>query len=118
MMGVCAASLDEPVLKTTNAITVMSRADSLGTKESACIHCGRCVAACPHKLDPTKFARALNVDLKEDRMARLEESHVMLCMECGSCSFVCPARRPLVQNNRIAKAELRDFRAHQETLEK
>lgn len=118
MMGACAASLDEPVLKTTNAITVMSRADSLGVKESACIHCGRCVAACPHKLDPTKFARALNVDLKEDRMARLEESHVMLCMECGSCSFVCPARRPLVQNNRIAKAELRDFRAHQETLEK
>lgn len=118
MMGVCAASLDEPVLKTTNAITVMNREDSLGAKESACIHCGRCVAACPHKLDPTKFARALNVDLKEDRMARLEESRVMLCMECGSCSFVCPARRPLVQNNRIAKAELKDYRAHQETLEK
>ena len=29
------------------------------------------------------------------------------CLECGSCAYVCPAHRPLVQNIRRAKAEIR-----------
>ena len=45
----------------------------------------------------------------------LEKNKIMLCMECGCCSFVCPANRPLVQNNRIAKAE---YREHQATMAK
>jgi predicted aldo/keto reductase-like oxidoreductase len=38
---------------------------------------------------------------------KLKEYHVMDCMECGSCAYVCPDHRPLVQNMRRAKAELR-----------
>ena len=118
MMGVCACNMDDPILKNTNAITVFNKKDSAPKKETACIHCGRCVAACPHYLNPVSIASALNIEQKEDRMAKLDAAKVLLCMECGCCSFVCPAKRPLIQNNRIAKAELKDYIAHQATLTK
>ena len=116
MMGVAAESLDEPVFKTTNGITVFAKVDSYQAEPTACIHCGRCVRACPLSLNPIEFARALNIESKEDRMARLDEYKVNLCMECGCCSYVCPAYRPLIQNNKIGKAELRDYKSHQQSL--
>jgi electron transport complex protein RnfC len=118
MMGTPIWSLKEPVIKTTGAITVMTRAEALQAEATACIHCGRCVSACPMFLNPTAFSRALGIDSKEERIARLEETKVALCMECGCCSYVCPANRPLVQNNRLAKGELRDHKAHQASLKK
>ena len=48
----------------------------------------------------------------------LEKNKIMLCMECGCCSFVCPASRPLVQNNRIAKAEYREYHTAMAKLKK
>ena len=36
-----------------------------------------------------------------------QKQHVMDCLECGACAYVCPAKRPLVQHNRRAKAEIR-----------
>ena len=110
MMGIPAASTDEPTLKTTGGITALSRSDSLLKAPSACIHCGRCVEACPLYLEPDVFSRAFDYDNRDERMAILDKNKVMLCMECGCCSFVCPANRPLVQNNRIAKAQLRDYK--------
>jgi electron transport complex protein RnfC len=35
------------------------------------------------------------------------KGHVMDCLECGACAYVCPSRRPLVQQFRRAKSELR-----------
>ena len=110
MMGIPAASTDEPTLKTTGGITALSRSDSLLKAPTACIHCGRCVEACPLYLEPDVFSRAFDYDNRDERMAILDKNKVMLCMECGCCSFVCPANRPLVQNNRIAKAQLRDYK--------
>ena len=118
MMGTAICSLDEPIIKTTGAITVLSDSDAKRREATPCIHCGRCVTACPIGLNPTAYSKALNIDVTEDRMEVLEDEKIMLCMECGCCSFVCPASRPLVQNNRIAKAQLRDFRAHSATLKK
>ena len=117
MMGVAAESLDDPIAKTTNGITVFDECGAQTSEPTACIHCGRCVRACPLGLNPIVFADSLNIDSKEDRMARLDSYKVNICMECGCCSFVCPAHRPLVQNNKIGKAELRDYKAHQQTLE-
>ena len=117
MMGVAAESVDEPIAKTTNGITVFADKDSCSAEPTACIHCGRCVSACPLGLNPIGYARALNIESKEERIARLEAERVNICMECGCCSYVCPAHRPLVQNNKICKAELRDYKAHKQTLE-
>ena len=118
MMGNAACSLDEPVIKTTGAITVFSRKTSYAEEETACIHCGRCVEACPIGLNPTEYSKAIDLENKEDRIGRLEKYKVMLCIECGCCSYVCPANRPLVQNNRLAKGEVREHRAHSSMLKK
>lgn len=118
MMGVAVCFDNHPVLKTTNAITVLSMADAKPAPDTACIHCGRCVSACPMGLQPTYFARALNISDKREMCARLEDQKIGLCIECGCCSFVCPAKRPLVENNRLAKAAVREFKTSQAALAK
>ena len=115
MMGVAAYSFDQAVEKRTNALTVLSVQDCVEYEAAACIHCGRCVYACPMQLNPTIFSKALTMG-KEEKMVVLEENRINLCMECGCCSYVCPAGRPLVANNRLAKAELREHKAHLSTL--
>ena len=110
MMGVAVYSLDDVVNKKTNIITALNHKDSEEPKITACIHCGRCVDYCPIGLNPTLFSKALTLG-KDDKMALLESASINLCMECGCCSYVCPARRPLVQNNRLAKADYRACKA-------
>ena len=111
MMGIAVYSLDAPILKNNNAITAFNKKDSKNPKTTACIHCGRCVSICPMGLNPTVYAKAMGLSNSADRAERLDEAKVNLCIECGSCSFVCPANRPLVENNRLAKADLREFNA-------
>ena len=116
MMGICLANLNEPTLKTTNALIALNRKDSKEPTPTACNHCGRCVSACPFDLNPTTFSRALAYEDKEERVKILLDAHIGLCMECGCCSFVCPAKRPLVQNNRLGKAEVHRYKAHKAAL--
>ena len=111
MMGVAVYSLSDPVLKNTNAIVALNKKDALKKEPDPCIHCGRCVEACPMALNPTLFARSMNVSEEADRIQRLKEGKINLCIECGCCSFVCPSRRPLVDKNRAAKAEVRAYDA-------
>ena len=118
MMGFPACSIDEPIIKQTNAITVLTERDARQRESTACIHCGRCVSACPLGLNPTAFSKALNIENVDERMERLDEYSVSLCMECGCCSYVCPANRPLIQNNRMAKNSLREYKAHHASLKK
>ena len=111
MMGIAIYNLDDPIFKNNNAIIALTKKEALPLKQYACIHCGRCVAACPMGLNPTAFAKAMKVEDKDDRAARLTDAKINLCMECGCCSFVCPSRRPLVETNRLAKADLRNYQA-------
>lgn len=111
MMGSAIYSVDAPILKNTNAITAFNKKDAKALEPTPCIHCGRCVSACPMGLNPTIYSKSLNVSDAADRAERLESAKVNLCIECGCCSFVCPAKRPLVENNRLAKATLREFKA-------
>ena len=111
MMGIAVFSTEYPIMKNNNAIVAFNKKDSKLPKSRSCIHCGRCVMACPMGLNPTLFARAMKVEDSAERVARLNEANLMLCMECGCCSFVCPSVRPLVENNRLAKAELRAAQA-------
>ena len=110
MMGVSVPTLDSPVLKNTNAIIALNKKDAVLPEPTQCIKCGKCVDACPLNLMPLDFARAL--ELKDYDL--LEKRKVNICMECGCCSFVCPARRPLVENNKLAKAELRKYMAEKD----
>lgn len=116
MMGVAVCSALDPVTKTTNALTVFDKKDAKIPDPTPCIHCGRCVDHCPMHLNPTLYARAMNVEDAADRAARLEDAKINLCIECGCCSYVCPAKRPLVATNRLAKADLREYKAHLDTL--
>lgn len=107
MMGIAVPSASSPILKNTNAILAFDEKDAVLPEPTACIRCGKCIDACPLKLMPVDFASALATDNFE----LLEKRKVNLCMECGCCSFVCPARRPLVENNKLAKAALRKYQA-------
>lgn len=107
MMGIALPDLTAPILKNTNAIIALNEKEAILPEPTPCIRCGKCVRACPLNLMPLEFARALS--LKDFEL--LEDRKVNLCMECGCCSYVCPARRPLVENNKLAKAELRKYQA-------
>lgn len=116
MTGFAAYSLDEPIIKTTGAVIAFTKKDSVHLKTTACIHCGKCVEACPHKLTPTAFTKALSITSEDERMQTLDELGITLCVECGCCSFVCPANRPLMENNRVAKNALGSYRAAKKDL--
>ncbi len=116
MTGNTVYSLDEPVVKTTGAVLALSLDDSKELEPSACIHCGKCVDACPHLLNPTAFNKAMTIENTEEKMATLEELSVHMCMECGCCSYVCPANRPLSETNKIAKNALKEYKAYKASL--
>ncbi len=104
MMGISVPSLDEPVLKSTNAALAFNQKDATPPPETPCIRCGRCAAHCPLRLMPADIEKAFDRG-DTDTLAALK---VNLCMECGCCSFVCPAKRPLVQVNKLAKQLLKN----------
>ncbi len=109
MMGKTVETMDASILKATNAVVLMNRKDTRKTEPSACIHCGRCVAVCPLGLNPTAFARAMELEDEAARAAILQKEQVSLCMECGCCSYVCPAHRPLAENNSAARRFIRSW---------
>lgn len=100
MMGIAVPDLDQPVLKATNATLALAEKEARLPEESACIHCGKCVDACPFGLMPVSLDKAFeNKDL--DGLRKLK---INLCVECGCCAYVCPAKRQLVESHKLAKA--------------
>ena len=100
MMGIAITGGQLPILKQNNAILAFDEKEARMYDTTDCIRCGRCVAACPMNLMPTKLEKAAQ---KKDVEALLELD-VMTCMECGCCAFSCPAGRRLVQSIRMGKA--------------
>ncbi len=93
MMGFAIFNLDVPTTKTASALLCMTEDAVSETEPSACIHCGRCVEACPSRIVPSMLA-----DYAEHYNEEAFLSHNgMECCECGCCSFVCPAKRQLTQ---------------------
>jgi electron transport complex protein RnfC len=103
MMGTAVGSLDVPVTKATTAIVVLPVQPSTAgaPKIYPCIRCGRCIAACPLRLNPSQLGL---LAVKREYQVMQERFHLNDCFECGSCTYVCPAHIPLVQYMRIAKA--------------
>ncbi len=106
MMGIAIADLSTPVLKTTNAVTVLTGRETEKSKlaggETPCIRCGKCLEVCPEGLNPTKIAHAV----KNNMMELAGSYYITACIECGSCSYVCPANIDLSGHIKTGKLVL------------
>lgn len=99
MMGKAVNSLDVPVGKGQNAVTILTDDDAHRQAAHPCIRCAKCVSACPMGLEP--FLLATGSALKKWDL--LEKEMITSCIECGSCQFTCPAHRPMLDNIRLGK---------------
>ncbi|MFI5359194.1 MAG: electron transport complex subunit RsxC [Halanaerobiales bacterium] len=102
MTGCAQPHLEISATKGTTGIIVLTENEVEAFDPQPCIRCARCVDACPELLMPLNLARYAEHGMLE----QLEKYQVLSCIECGICSYVCPARRPLLHNIRIGKAEV------------
>lgn len=100
MMGKALTSVEVPVCKGTNSVTILSGDDAKRKPVQPCIRCAKCVSACPMGLEPYLLATASALHDWE----KVEAAGVTSCIECGSCQFTCPAHRPMLDNIRLGKS--------------
>lgn len=93
MMGKAMFSTEVPAVKGSSAVLCMKKDEVAACKPSNCIRCGRCVAVCPGRVNPTKLASLA----EHGKLDAFVEQDGMECCECGCCSYVCPAKRHLTQ---------------------
>lgn len=105
MMGFAMGSLDVPVVKTSSSILAYTKDDVAMLPQSNCIHCGRCVKACPEILVPQMMAKTV----KSNNFEKFADLGGMECIECGCCTFVCPAKIPLTQMFKLGKIRVREM---------
>ncbi|MCI6675265.1 MAG: electron transport complex subunit RsxC [Spirochaetaceae bacterium] len=97
MMGFAFFSTDTPVCKGTSGILALEAQPQI--RQSPCLNCGKCLAACPIGLAPNKLYRLI----VRGKYAEAMENDLMDCKECGCCSYSCPAGLPLVQAFKTGK---------------
>ncbi len=97
MMGFSFYDLDTPIAKATSGILVLDKVSE--KKEYPCISCGRCAAACPMRLVPTRMYKFI----MNERVSDAIDINLMDCRECGCCEFSCPSGIPLVQGFKMGK---------------
>ena len=105
MMGIAMSSLDVPIQKQNNGLTLFAKdpAEKAEKQATACLRCGRCAAACPVGLLPQLMAEAAD---RGDLERYDQKLYGTECIQCGTCTFVCPAKRPLMQTFKRTKAEI------------
>ena len=103
MMGTAVANLDAPVIKGTTGVVVLVKEETRSATVYPCIHCGRCLDACPVFLNPSHLGDLARVG----RYHEMADAHLADCMLCGSCAYVCPSNIPLAQLFQASKAALR-----------
>ena len=101
-MGIAMSSLDAPIAKNNNAMTVLAEdpVEKADQQMTACIRCGRCAQVCPIHLVPQAMAFAA----EQNDIDKFQKLYGMDCFQCGSCTFICPAKRPLMQLFKNARA--------------
>ncbi len=93
MMGKAMFSTEVPAVKGSSAVLCMKKDEVAACEPSNCIRCGRCVAVCPGRVNPTRLASLA----EHGRLDAFVEQDGMECCECGCCSYVCPSKRHLTQ---------------------
>ena len=104
MMGVAQKGLSVPVVKATNCVLCLQKDENGAAENPVCLRCGKCVAACPMRLQPLYMYRFQQAG----RVADLKRLHILDCMECGSCAFTCPGKLPLVESFRRGKQMVKE----------
>ena len=104
MMGVAQSDLSVPVVKAANSILCLLKDVNGAAENPVCLRCGKCIVACPMRLQPLYMYRYVNAE----NLGELDRLHLMDCMECGSCAFTCPGKLPLVETFRKGKKLLKE----------
>lgn len=102
LMGMVMPDQNVPVIKGANGIVALTQPELKMGRQSPCIRCSSCVAACPCGLVPLEMAN----NIRAGNFDRAVEYGVKDCISCGSCAYVCPSNIPLVHYFNYAKGEL------------
>jgi len=102
MMGLAEYSTDISCNLETLSVNFVDDTEFNDPKESPCINCGKCVAACPMNLLPN----VLDEYCLRRKTFDAERYGIKSCIECGCCSYVCPARRYLAQRIGLVKRQI------------
>ena len=117
MNGTAICSIDDPIVKVSNAVLIFDEKSAVLPEASACINCGRCMEKCPVGISVAMVDRAMNIKNEDKKAKMLIDTGVRQCVDCACCSYVCPANRPLLQINNAANSFLKKYAAAQKEQE-